>query len=170
MANGLLFFIAANNRKDKGMNYLKLEPGKTYIMTIAEDKITPRTYHWWKGKSVDCEGEGCLYCRRKLEIRQEGWLDVEIEGMLYRWSFPASVGVKIRNVVLVLLGATISVKLVKQGIHEYWEILPHTVGQTEKPVTSSTLEIKPLLDLMADTLESMAKEIRGIAQKLDGQK
>jgi len=152
------------------MLYLKLELGKTYIMRIAENKLTPRTYHWWKGKSVDCEGEGCQYCRSMMEIRHEGWLDVLVEGIEYRWSFPASVGVKIKDVVPALLGETISVLHTKSGGRDLWDIKTYHEASFVKSVTKPDLEAIPLLRLMADTLESMAKEVRGIAQKLDGQR
>jgi len=151
------------------MNYLKIEPRETYIMVIAEDKITPRTYHWWKGSSVDCEGEGCPYCRSMMEIRHEGWLDVKIDDVLYRWSFPASVGVKIKDVAPTLLNSMIKVRHAFEGGRSFWDIEPYTPEAAKKPFTKPDLDAKPLLELMADTLESMAKEVRGIAQKLDGQ-
>jgi len=152
------------------MNYLKILPLKTYIMVIVEDRITQRTYHWWKGKSVDCEGEGCEYCKSMKGLRHEGWLDVKIDDVLYRWSFPASVGVKIKDVAPALCGSTISVKKTILHGRDLWDIEPYMGSLIPKSAHNPTLEAIPLLQLMADTLESMAKEVRGIAQKLDGQR
>jgi len=139
-------------------------------MTIAEAQITPRSYHWWKGKSVDCEGAGCSYCRSMVEIRHEGWLDVIVEGVEYRWSFPASVGVKIKSILPALLGVKISVTQTKLHGRDLWDITAHNEAPASAPATKPDLEATPLLFLMADTLESMAAEVRRLAEVLDGQK
>lgn len=152
------------------MNYLNLEDDKIYILKIMEEKITPRTYHWYGGKSHTCEGEGCSYCFTNTPKRYEGWLDVELNGEPYRWSFPASVGVKIKDTCPRLLDAVISVKKSRGAGGAYWDITSMATKFQEEVPREPFSPLKPYLLLMADTLVSMAKELRVQADELGGDK
>lgn len=152
------------------MNYLNLDDDRIYILKILEDKITPRTYHWLGGKSVTCMGEGCLQCLQGQGKRYEGWLDVESYGWPLRWSFPASVGVKIKDVCPRLLDAVISVKKSRGAGGDHWDITRVLVEPEQELTSVPASPLKPYLLLMADTLVSMAKELRSQADMLGGDK
>lgn len=152
------------------MNYLNLEYDKIYILRILEEKITPRAYHWWGGKSRTCEGAGCSFCDDDVPTRYEGWLDVELNGEPYRWSFPASVGVLIKDRCPRLLDAVISVKKSSGAGGSHWDVTRVLVEPGLAIQFSPTSPLKPYLLLMADTLVSMAKELRVQADQLGGDK
>lgn len=150
------------------MNYLNLEDAKIYILKILEEKITPRTYHWYVDRSITCEGEDCVLCRARSPKRYEGWLDVELNGEPYRWSFPASVGVTIKDRCPRLLDAVISVKKSQGAGGSRWDVTRVLVEPELTLPDAVSPTIKPFLLLMADTLDSMAKDLRLQADKLPG--
>lgn len=152
------------------MNYLNLEDDKIYILKILEEKITPRTYHWYGARSITCEEEDCVLCQDKSPKRYEGWLDVELNGEPYRWSFPASVGVTIKDRCPRLLDAVISVKKSRGAGGSHWDVTRVLVEPELEFPSVPASPLKPYLLLMADTLVSMAKELRVQADQLGGDK
>ncbi|MBA7484946.1 hypothetical protein ES707_20477 [subsurface metagenome] len=150
------------------MNYLNLEEDKVYTLKILEEWITNRTYHWMGNKSVTCDGDACKLCHQNYPKRYEGWLDVELNGEPYRWSFPASVGVTIKDRCPRLLDAVISVKKSHRAGGALWDVT-RVLVEPELALPDPDLpHLRPLLSLMADTLESMAVTLRQEADKLPG--
>jgi len=150
------------------MKYLNLEDNTIYVLKILEDKITPRTYHWWGNKSVTCGEPRCDLCDKGLAKRYEAWLDVGLNGEAYRWSFPASVGVTIKDRCPRLLDAVISVKKGPGAGGSHWDI-SRVLVEPELALRDPNLpRLKPTLLLMADTLESMAVTLRQEADTLGG--
>lgn len=148
--------------------FLNIKYGQPYEMRIMENKITPRTYHWYAGVSVDCEGDGCPYCKTKYDKRSEGWLDVDIDGVLLRWSFPASVGVKIKDVVPILQNARIYVKCILEHGRQLWDIRNLDADPGTDPTKASAITTPYTLRMMADTQRTLATALDKIADTIEG--
>ncbi|GAI40021.1 unnamed protein product, partial [marine sediment metagenome] len=89
-------------------------------------------------------------------------------GEHYRWSFPASVGVLIKDRCPRLIDAVISVKKSQGAGGARWDVT-RVLVEPELALRDPDLPLlKPILLLMADTLESMAKDLRQQANKLPG--
>ena len=145
--------------------FLKWEAGETKTLRVLSKEATSKQVHWVGGKSLDCPGDDCPYCKAEDTPKVRWSLDVEVDGAQTVWEMSNQVFANLEDIaemVGFLTDLTVMVKRVGTGMNTTYALVP-MVGVQPSVVALNTeagiaKEIKRLCVILeVDPKEQLAR-------------